>query len=118
MLNPQHIWINYPHLPLSAPVKIYYLTQFAYYLHQILILNAEARRKDHWQMMAHHIITNALLLSSYFGGYTRVGCLVLVLMDTCDFWLPVSPCCSSTQKPPIVARTGVVRTPVYQYTER
>ena len=75
---------------MAGPLKFYYLTECAFYLHQVLILNAEARRKDHWQMMTHHIITVVLMLSSYFYNYTRVGCLVMMLMDLCDIFLPVS----------------------------
>ena len=90
VLNPINVWTNYPHTPLAGTVKFYYLLQTACYIHQVLILNAEARRKDHWQMMAHHVITVALQVTSYFYNYTRVGCLVMVLMDLCDMFLPVS----------------------------
>lgn len=90
VLDPVDLWLDYPHIPLAGPLKFYYLAQTACYLHQILILNAEARRKDHVQMMAHHIITITLLVTSYFYNYTRVGCLILVLMDYCDIFLPVS----------------------------
>jgi len=78
---------QHPHIPLAAPVKFYYLTQTAFYMHQILILNAEARRKDHLQMMAHHIITVILMVASYFTNFTRVGCVIMVLMDWCDVLL-------------------------------
>jgi len=60
-------------------------------MHQMLILNAEARRKDHVQMMAHHIITVILMVTSYFTNFTRVGCVIMVLMDWCDIFLPVRP---------------------------
>ena len=90
VLNPINVWTHYPHIPLAGPVKFYYLLQTAFYMHQILILNAEARRTDHWQMMAHHVITVALMVGSYFYNYTRVGCLIMVLMDLCDIFLPVS----------------------------
>lgn len=83
-------WVGYPHTPLPGPVKFYYLTQFAFYLHQILILHAEARRKDHFQMLAHHVITIILMALSYRMNLTRVGCLTIVLMDSCDLFLPVS----------------------------
>ena len=62
----------------------------AFYTHQMLVINAEARRKDHWQMMTHHVITVSLMLLSYSYNYTRVGCLVMFIMDWCDIWLPVS----------------------------
>ena len=58
-------------------------------MHQILILNAEARRKDHIQMMTHHIITVILVVTSYFTNFTRVGCVIMVLMDCCDIFLGV-----------------------------
>jgi very-long-chain ceramide synthase len=90
IFNPTDLWINYPHIPLAAPIKFYYLTQTAFYIHQVLILNAEARRKDHIQMMTHHVITIVLMALSYFCNFTRVGCLIMVLMDWCDIFLPVS----------------------------
>lgn len=106
VLNPVDVWVNYPHIPLAGPLKFYYLTQSAFYLHQILILNAEARRKDHWQMMTHHVITVVLMLGSYSYNYTRVGCLVMMLMDLCDIFLPVReplivPCTVLTSMHPL-----------------
>ncbi|KZT13072.1 longevity assurance proteins LAG1/LAC1 [Laetiporus sulphureus 93-53] len=90
ILNPIDVWTSYPHIPLAAPLKFYYLLQTAFYCHQILILNAEARRKDHWQMMTHHIITVALMVASYFFNFTRVGCLILMITDWCDIFLPLA----------------------------
>lgn len=82
-----YLWIGYPHIPLAAPVKLYYITQLAFWLHSVLVLNAEARRKDHVQMMTHHVVTIPLIALSYMGNYTRIGCLILFLMDWCDIWL-------------------------------
>ncbi|KAG6919391.1 hypothetical protein DXG01_006274 [Tephrocybe rancida] len=90
IFEPSALWEGYPHIPLAAPVKIYYLTQTAFYMHQVLILNAEARRKDHVQMMTHHVITIFLMTTSYFSNFTRVGCLIMVLMDWCDIFLPLA----------------------------
>ncbi|KAJ7700033.1 TLC domain-containing protein [Mycena rosella] len=93
IFEPTNLWLDYPHIPLAAPVKFYYLTQSAFYMHQVLILNAEARRKDHWQMMAHHVITVFLMGASYFFNFTRVGCLTMVIMDWCDIFLPIAKMC-------------------------
>ncbi|KAF8897488.1 TLC domain-containing protein [Infundibulicybe gibba] len=90
IFSPTDLWQNYPHIPIPTPVKLYYLTQTAFYLHQVLILNAEARRKDHLQMMTHHVITVFLMGTSYFSNFTRVGCLIMVLMDWCDIFLPIA----------------------------
>jgi len=97
--NPQALWIGYPHVLLAGPIKLYYIVQTAFYFHQILILNAEARRKDHFQMMSHHIITIALLVTSYFYNFTRVGCLVLLLMDLCDVIFPFAKMLRYSQFP-------------------
>ncbi|KZT29309.1 longevity assurance proteins LAG1/LAC1 [Neolentinus lepideus HHB14362 ss-1] len=90
VLNPTHVWLNYPNIPVPGEVKAFYLIQTAFYLHQVLILNAEARRKDHWQMMTHHILTIALVGTSYFYNFTRVGCMIMVIMDWCDIFLPLA----------------------------
>ncbi|TFK43584.1 TLC domain-containing protein [Crucibulum laeve] len=90
IFDPTALWQDYPHIPLAGPVKFYYLTQSAFYLHQVLILNAEARRKDHVQMMTHHVITIVLIGISYFSNFTRVGCLIMFLMDWCDIFLPLA----------------------------
>jgi len=90
IFDPTDLWRNYPHIPLAGPIKAYYLSQTAFYIHQVLILNAEARRKDHVQMMTHHFITVFLMAVSYFFNVTRVGCLIMVLMDWCDILLPLA----------------------------
>ncbi|KAF9006431.1 TLC domain-containing protein [Cyathus striatus] len=90
IFNPVDLWVGYPHIPLAGPLKFYYLTQTAFYMHQMLILNAEARRKDHVQMMTHHVITVFLMTASYFMNFTRVGCVIMFLMDWCDIFLPLA----------------------------
>ncbi|KAF7301312.1 Longevity-assurance protein [Mycena indigotica] len=90
LLTYAPLWAGYPHTAIAAPLKFYYLTQTAFYTHQILILNAEAPRKDHYQMMAHHIITVFLMGASYYFNFTRVGSFIMVLMDTCDVFLPIA----------------------------
>jgi len=90
LLSPgEGMWSRYPH-PLPGPVKFYYLNETAFYIHGIFILTAEARRKDHVQMMTHHFVAIALMLLSYSWNYTRVGCLIMVLMDVCDVLLPLA----------------------------
>ncbi|KAF7332169.1 Longevity-assurance protein [Mycena kentingensis (nom. inval.)] len=105
LLSYAPLWAGYPHTPLAAPVKFYYLTQTAFYTHQMLILNAEAPRKDHWQMMAHHVITVALMGLSYFFNYTRVGCFIMVLMDCCDIFLPIGKMSRYIDARPVVSDT-------------
>ncbi|CCM04061.1 uncharacterized protein FIBRA_06220 [Fibroporia radiculosa] len=90
ILDPIDVWLNYPHIPIAGPVKLYYSLNTAFYMHQILIINAEAHRQDHWQMMTHHVITIFLMIGSYFYNYTRIGCLIMLIMDWCDIFLPLA----------------------------
>lgn len=70
-------------------MKGYVLAQWAFWLQQIIVINIEDRRKDHWQMFTHHIITTLLISSCYAYHHTRVGNLILVIMDVVDLFLPV-----------------------------
>lgn len=75
---------------MNGLLKQYYLIQFAFWLQQILVVNIEERRKDYSQMLTHHIITCILIFSSYGHHHTRVGNVILCLMDIVDVILPVS----------------------------
>lgn len=74
---------------MTGTMKFYYLAQFAFWLQQIVVVNIEERRKDHWQMFTHHIVTCALILLSFGYNQTRVGNVILVIMDVVDLTLPV-----------------------------
>ncbi|AOW03552.1 YALI0D04026p [Yarrowia lipolytica CLIB122] len=83
-LNVEELWRGYPHFELDPFFKAYYLIQFSFWVQQIFVLNMEEKRKDHYQMFTHHIVTCALMCGSYYYYYTRVGHLILVLMDGVD----------------------------------
>jgi len=61
----------------------------AFWVQTMIALNIEKRRKDYWQMFFHHVITVLLCTLSYATNWTRVGNLILSLMDFCDIILPV-----------------------------
>ncbi|RMZ80499.1 hypothetical protein DV737_g2946, partial [Chaetothyriales sp. CBS 132003] len=86
-LNLRALWWNWPTRELDGLVKWYYLVQFAFWLQQIVVVNIEERRKDYAQMFTHHIITCTLIFGSYGYHQTRVGNLILVLMDFVDVQL-------------------------------
>jgi acyl-CoA-dependent ceramide synthase len=91
------LWRNWPEREINASMKWYILAQFAFWLQQIVVVNIEERRKDHWQMFTHHIVTCMLLFTSYGYHHTRVANVILVLMDVVDLFLPVR--CSSPSFP-------------------
>lgn len=86
----EQLWTDWPQREISGLMKFYILSQWAFWVQQILVINIEERRKDHWQMLAHHVVTIVLMAGSYAYHQTRVGNLVLLLTDAIDVILPVS----------------------------
>ncbi|KAK9450846.1 TLC domain-containing protein [Limtongia smithiae] len=85
--NTDELWAGWPHRELTALFKWYYLVQLAFWLQQLYTINIEKRRKDHYQMLTHHIVTSALLIASYNHCFTRAGNAILCLMDVVDIGL-------------------------------
>lgn len=86
------LWVGFPHYYIDPGVKQYYLSLLAYWFTQVLIIHIEDRRKDHFQMLTHHFVTCALVVGSYAYSYTRIGHLVLIMMDTVDVFLSLAKC--------------------------
>ena len=84
------LWTQFPKLYLHASMKIYYLSQLAFWAQQIVVIHLEEKRKDHYQMLTHHFVTVALLSTSYGYKQWRCGNAVLVCMDVVDLVFPVS----------------------------
>lgn len=82
-----NLYKGWPHYRMSSSFKKYYLISMAFWLQQVVVLNIEERRKDHYQMFSHHIITCALVIGSYYYYYTRIGNLILIIMDSVDIFL-------------------------------
>ncbi|KAH6643413.1 TLC domain-containing protein [Truncatella angustata] len=91
-LNLQELWTNWPAREIDGVMKVYMLAQFAFWLQQVLVIHIEERRKDHWQMLTHHFLTIALVGAAYAYHQTRVGHLILVLMDIVDLFFPLAKC--------------------------
>lgn len=88
--NLRALWRDWPTRELDGLVKWYYLVQFAFWLQQIVVVHIEERRKDHWQMFSHHIVTCLLIFCSYGYHQTKVGNVILCLMDLVDILLPAA----------------------------
>ncbi|KAJ5281405.1 hypothetical protein N7478_006777 [Penicillium angulare] len=82
------LWREWPARPLSGLMKWYLLVELAFLVQQIFVIHVEERRKDHYQMLTHHVITSTLLSSAYAYGFYNVSNVVLCLMDIVDFLLP------------------------------
>ncbi|KAK7928183.1 TLC domain-containing protein [Apiospora marii] len=93
LLNLEGLWTGWPHQrELDGLMKGYFLVQWAYWTQQLLVVNLEARRKDYWEMVIHHVITTSLISASYAYHLHRVGHLILVLMDTVELVFPLAKC--------------------------
>jgi len=88
--QPEHLWIGYPHKTLDALTKAVYLWEASNYVHQLFVINLEARRSDFWQMTLHHYVTLALIGGSYVCCFNRVGLVVLLLLDPSDVLLALA----------------------------
>ncbi len=99
-LNLRELWTSWPNRELDGLMKGYMILQLSFWFQQVLVINIEERRKDHWQMLTHHFVTISLIYCSYRYGFTRVGNLILVLMDVSDLFLSVSLGAGSVAGPP------------------
>jgi acyl-CoA-dependent ceramide synthase len=84
------LYTDWPTRELPGVTKFYILGQWAFWLQQLIIVNIEEHRKDHWQMVAHHLVTILLIYTSYMLHLTQAANVILVLMDVVDIFFPVS----------------------------
>ncbi|KAI6784257.1 Sphingosine N-acyltransferase-like protein [Emericellopsis cladophorae] len=91
-LNLRELWTAWPNREMDGLMKGYILVQWAFWIQQILVIHVEEKRKDHYQMLSHHFVTCALISSCYSYHHTRVGNLILVIMDVVDLFLPLAKC--------------------------
>ncbi|VTT64146.1 unnamed protein product [Fusarium fujikuroi] len=90
--NMDHLWTGWPQRDIDGLTKFYILTQLSYWIQQVISVNIEARRKDYWLNVVHHFITITLILVSYVYHHTRVGVLILVMMDAIEILFPFAKC--------------------------
>lgn len=49
----------------------------------------DVKRKDFWQMFAHHVLTICLLDLSWVCNFHKIGCLTIIVHDLADVFLEV-----------------------------
>jgi len=73
---------------ISPNVRLYYMAQLGLWgytaFHHAFF---DEVRKDYFAMYGHHLVTVALIFSSYLFHYTRIGVLVLIIHDVSDIFL-------------------------------
>lgn len=90
--NASGMYELFPHRTLQPVLKFYYLFQAAYWAQQaiVMLLGLEKPRKDYKELVAHHIVTLALIGLSYRFHFTHMGIAVYLTHDISDFFLAVS----------------------------
>ncbi|KAJ7721217.1 TLC domain-containing protein [Mycena metata] len=81
-----------PHTALPPSLKRYYLLQTAYWVQQflVLVLGLEKPRKDYRELVAHHVVTLFLVVTSYVMNLTYIGSAIYMSMDIPDMFLALS----------------------------
>lgn len=95
-LNFEELWSTWPSRQISGELKWYYLVQLSFWLQQLLAINLEKRRKDFAQMFTHHVVTSLLMYVAYAYRWTKIGNVILVIMDVVDVMLPVRKRCANS----------------------
>lgn len=90
--NTRGMYELFPHRTHAAEFKFYYLFEAAYWAQQafVMLLGMEKPRKDFLELVAHHIVTLALIGLSYRFHFTYMGIAVYITHDLSDFFLAVS----------------------------
>ncbi|KAL7943343.1 longevity assurance proteins LAG1/LAC1 [Trichoderma barbatum] len=91
-LNMAELWTNWPGREISGTMKFYFLTQWAFWLQQMLVVHIEKQRKDYWLTIVHHVVTIGLVAAAYSYHFTCVGNLTLIIMDVVDIIFPLAKC--------------------------
>ncbi|KAJ2796916.1 Sphingosine N-acyltransferase lag1 [Coemansia helicoidea] len=91
-MNMRNLYTDYPedHVLMPYGLKWYYLVQFAFWTSNIYTIFVEERRKDHLEMLVHHVVTIALVAASYFCHFTRFGHVFMLVMDFPDIFLSLA----------------------------
>jgi len=84
------------HLSMRSDLRCYYIMYCSRYFQAAVSVLLESKRKDFAEMMLHHVVTIGVVYVSYFGGYNRVGVVVMALLDPADVPLHLAKLCKYT----------------------
>lgn len=86
---------GFPHKTHDAPFKVFYLVQSANWVQQAAatMLGLEKARKDYVVLVAHHIVTLAIIPLVYITHMTHFALALVIPQDITDSFLCVSQIC-------------------------
>lgn len=68
-------------------LRSYYLMELGFYFSLLFSQFIDAKRKDFYQMFLHHVVTIALIFSSFAISHHRIGVVIMFIHDASDIWL-------------------------------
>ena len=80
-------WKGWPLIEITYEIQVFYCMAGGLYLHLFFFQWVDARRKDFFEMMSHHVCTILAISFSYLTNFTRFGTLVLMVHDPTDAML-------------------------------
>ena len=76
----------------ESALRAYYLAYGARYVAGAANVFLEHKRKDFWEMQLHHFATIGVIWVSYIVGWTRVGAVIMLVLDPADVPLHAAKC--------------------------
>lgn len=87
LMNTRLLWEDWPAQNHTFALRLWYALEFGLYAYGLVdLLVWEAVRNDYYAMILHHVSTLALVFGSFWFGFLRIGCLVLLINDFVDLW--------------------------------
>lgn len=107
---------NYPHHPVTDNEWWYYNVELGFYISLVITQFIDTKRKDFWQMFAHHVITILLLVFSWACNFHRIGSLVIAIHDIGDIPLEGAKLAKYCEKQRLADLVFAIFTIVWIYT--
>ncbi|XP_064613770.1 ceramide synthase 5-like [Liolophura sinensis] len=89
-LDVDKCWESFPHQHVPESIKWYYLVELSFYVSLMFSQFFDVKRKDFFEMFVHHVATISLMFFSWCNNMVRIGTLILVVHDACDYLLELS----------------------------
>ncbi|KAB0794981.1 hypothetical protein PPYR_11820 [Photinus pyralis] len=87
LLDINECWNGYPNQNLDDDIWWYIIIAQSYYVSLLISQFFDIKRKDFWQMFAHHIITITLMTFAWILRLQRITSLILLVHEFADIFL-------------------------------